>query len=126
MNGVNRKYCELKHTVCGFLSGQQCVMLTYRHVDIKSWGWILLTDSTFHYRSFLMHSSQLHCPHMPGVHDHAHINEGITSVLMEWCFHLDDVVAFVTDNGSNVKKSVKEDLDKLHSPCAGQTLNLTV
>ena len=73
-----------------------------------------------------MHSSQLHCHHMPGVHDHMHISEGITSAVMEWCINLDDIVAFVTDNGSNIKKSVKEDLDKLHLPCAGHTLNLSV
>lgn len=32
----------------------------------------------------------------------------------------------MTDNGSNIKKSVKEDLNKLHLPCAGHTLNLSV
>ena len=73
-----------------------------------------------------MHSSQLHWHYMPGVHDHTHISEGITSALTEWCIHSDDIVAFVTDNGSNIKKSVKEDLNKLHLPCAGHTLNLSV
>ena len=72
-----------------------------------------------------MHSNQLHYHHMPGVHDHTKISEGITSALTEWCVHLDDVVAFVTDNGNNVKKPVKEDLDKLHLSCASHTLNLS-
>ena len=33
---------------------------------------------------------------------------------------------FVTDNGSNIKKSLKDDLRKLNLPCAGHTLNLSV
>ena len=44
----------------------------------------------------------------------------ITDALADWCIQLDiDVVAFVTDNGSN-------DLNKLNLPCAGHTLNLSV
>ena len=35
-------------------------------------------------------------------------------------------MGIVTDNGSNVKKSIKDDLEKLHLPCAGHTLNLSV
>ena len=35
-------------------------------------------------------------------------------------------MAFVTDNGSNIKKSLKDDLNKLNLPCAGHTLNLSV
>jgi len=70
---------------------------------------------------FLMYSSQLQCHHMPGTHDHAHISTGITSALREWCVNLDDVVVVVTDNGSNVKKYVKDDLEKSHLPCADHT-----
>ena len=126
MNGVDRKYCELKHTVRGFLSGQRCVMLTTDMWTSRAGDGYFSLTTHFITDQFLMHSSQLHCYHMLGVHDHTNISEGITSGFTEWCVHLDDVVAFVTDNGSDVEKSVKEDLDKLHLPCAGHTLNLSV
>ena len=126
MNAMDRKYCELKRSVRGLLSGQRSVTVTTDIWTSRAGdGYFSLTA---HYITdqFVMHSSQLHCHHMPGVHDHVHISEGITSALVEWCINLDDIVAFVTDNGSNIKKSVKEDLDKLHLPCAGHTLNLSV
>ena len=126
MNAMDRKYCELKQSVRGLLSGQRSVTVTTDIWTSRAGdGYFSLTA---HYITdhFVMHSSQLHCHHMPGVHDHMHISEGITSALMEWCINLDDIVAFVTHNGSNIKKSVKEDLDKLHLPCAGHTLNLSV
>ena len=34
--------------------------------------------------------------------------------------------AFTTDNGSNIVKALKDDLKKIHVPCAGHTLNLSV
>ena len=62
-----------------------------------------------------MHSSQLQCQHLPSVHDHIHISEAITAALSEWCIQLDkDVVVFVTDNGSNIEKLLKDDLRKLN------------
>ena len=126
MNAIDRKYCELKRSVRGLLSGQRSVTLTTDIWTSRAGdGYFSLTA---HYITdqFVMHSSQLHCHHMPGAHDHTHISEGITSALTEWCIHSDDIVAFVTDNGSNIKKSVKEDLNKLHLSCAGHTLNLSV
>ena len=64
---------------------------------------------------------------MPGIHDHTHISEAITGALSEWCIQLDkDVAAFVTDNGSNIRKSLKDDLKKLNLPSAGHTLNISV
>ena len=57
---------------------------------------------------FEMHSNQLQCQQLPGVHDLIHISEAITGALCEWYTQLDkDIVAFVTDNGSNIKKSLK-------------------
>ena len=36
------------------------------------------------------------------------------------------VSCFTTDNGSNIVKTIKDDLQKMHIPCAGHTLNLSV
>ena len=65
---------------------------------------------TAHYitEEFEMHSGHLQCHHLPGIHDHAHISEAINDSLADWYIQLDnDVVAFVTDNESNIKKSNK-------------------
>jgi len=126
-NLIDRKYCELKHSVRGSLSGQWWLTLTTDMWTSRARdGYFSLT---VHYitEEFKMHSSQLQCQHLPGVHDHIHISEAITSALSEWYIQLDKgVVVFVTDNGSNIKKSLKDDLRKLNIPCAGHTLNLSV
>ena len=74
------------------------------------------TYSALHYVYkilFEMRSSHLQYHHLPGVHNHTHINDAITDALADWCIQLDtDAVAFVTDNGSNIKKYFKEDLNK--------------
>ena len=89
-------------------------------------GYFLLT-TRYKTEEFEMQSRHLQCHHLPGVHDHIHISEAITDALAEWCIQLDtDVVAFVTDNASNIKKSLKHDLGILNLPCAGHTLNLAV
>ena len=62
-------------------------------------GYCLLTVHHVTER-FKMHSSQLQCQHLPGVHDHS---EAITGALCEWRIQLGkDIVAFVTDNISNI------------------------
>ena len=59
---------------------------------------------------------------------HAHLfSEAIIAALSEWCIQLDeDVVAFVTDNGNNIKKPLRDDLKILNLSCSGHTLNLSV
>ena len=127
MNHIDRKYYEMKRAVRGSLSGQQCVTLTTDMWTSRAGdGYFSLT---VHYvtEEFEMVSDQLQCQHIPGEHDHTHISEAITAALSEWCIQLDeDVVAFVTDNGSNIKKSLKDDLKILNLPCSGHTLNLSV
>ena len=127
MNLIDRKYSDLKRSVRGSLSGQQCVTLTTDMWTSRAGeGYFSLTA---HYitEEFEMCSSHLQCHHLPGVHDHTHISDAISDALADWCIQLDtDVVAFVTDNGSNIKKSLKDDLNKLNLPCAGHTLNLSV
>jgi len=84
---------------------------------------------TVHYvnEGFEMVSNQVQCQHLLGEHDHTHISEAIIAALSEWCIQLDeDVVAFVTDNGSNIKKSLRDDLKILNLPCSVHTLNLSV
>ena len=111
----------------GSLHGQQCVTLTTEMWTSRAGdGYFPLT---VHYvtEKFVMVSNQLQCQNLPGEHDHTHISEAITAVLSEWCIQLDEGnVAFVTDNGSNIKKSLKDDLRILNLPCSGHTLNLSV
>ena len=49
----------------------------------------------------------------------AHLVSGVLT-------YVNHVSAFTTDNGSNIVKTVKEDLEVTHLPCAGHTLNLAV
>ena len=126
MNYIDQKYCKLKLSVRRSLRGQQCVTLTTDMWTSRAGdGYFSLT---VHYvtEKFEMVTNQLQCQHLPGEHDHAHISEAITAALSEWYIQLDeDVVAFVTDNGSNIKKSLKDDLRILNLPCSGHTLNLS-
>ena len=89
MNGVDRKYCELKHTVRGFLSGQRCVTLTTDMWTSRAGDEYFSLTAHFITDQFLMHSSQLHCHHMPGVHDHTniillHLRSGVFIWMMLW------------------------------------------
>ena len=91
----------------------------------KCWG-LLCNNSTHEWRGLPMlvmdtfylplcnigvwdYHKNLLTRHLPGEHDHEHISED-----------------FTTDNGSNIVKSVEEDLDNLRIPCAGHTLNLSI
>ena len=57
----------------------------------------------------------------------SHISEALKAGTGAWGINLEQqVIAFTTDNGSNIVKSVEEDLGKLCIPCAGHTLNLSV
>ena len=127
MNVIDRKYTEVKRTVRGAMTGQNCVTLTTdMWTSHAGNGYFSLTA---HYitSDFEMKHSSLQCHHMPGTHDHSHIAEAISTSTGEWCIDLErDVTAFTTDNGSNIVKAVEQDLGKLRLPCAGHTLNLSV
>jgi len=91
-------------------------------------GLVMATFLTVHYvtEEFEMVSNQVQCQHLPGEYEHTHISEAIIAPLSEWCIQLDeDVVAYITDNGSNIKKSLRDDLKMLNLPCSGHTLNLS-
>ena len=73
----------------------------------------------------MMHRNLETC-HPPGVHDHSHLVSALHGSTSEWCIDLDHVSTSTTDNGSNIVKTVKEDLEVTHLQCAGHTLNLAV
>jgi len=76
---------------------------------------------------FEMHHCNLFTHHLPGVHDHVNIAEALRVSTTEWRIDLQDqVMAFTTDNGSNITKAISDDLQKLRIPCVGHTLNLAV
>ena len=64
---------------------------------------------------------------LPGTHDHTNIAYALRKLADEWVIDLESQVScFTTDNGSNIVKTIKDDLQKMHIPCAGHTLNLSV
>ena len=76
---------------------------------------------------FEMHHCNLFTHHLPRVHDHVNIAEAQRVSTTEWRIDLQDqVMTFTTDNGSYIVKAIRDDLQKLHIPCVGPTLNLAV
>ena len=76
---------------------------------------------------FEMNHNYLTTCHLPGTHDHTNIATALRNLADEWEIDLDDqVTCFTTDNGSNIVKMLKEDLEKMHIPCIGHALNLSV
>jgi len=71
----------------------------------------------------MKHSNLTTC-HLPGTHDHTNIVIALRSLADEW--EIDQVTCFTTDNDSNIVKMLREDLEKMHIPSAGHTLNLSV
>ena len=65
---------------------------------------------------------------LPRTHDHTNIAAAPRNLADEWEIDLDDQVTCLqhADNGSNIVKVLREDLEKMHIPCAGHTLNLSV
>ena len=97
----------------------------YRFVDVQSWQWISLTAHSV-YRNFEMMHRNLETRHLPGVQDYSHLASAFHGTTSEWRIDLDHMSAFTTDNGSNIFKAVKKDLEVTHLPCTGHTLNLAV
>jgi len=127
MNVIDRKYTEVKRTVCGAMIGQNCVTLTTdMWTSCAGNGYFFLT-ANYITSDFEMKHSSLQCHHTLGTHEHSHIAGAISTSTGEWCIDLErDVTAFTTDNGSSIVKAVEQDLGKLRLPCAGHTLNLSV
>lgn len=60
-----------------------------------------------------------------GSHTGEHIAEVLTTILNDWNI-FNKIVTVVSDNAANVKKAIKEHLQKHHHPCIAHTLNLSV
>ena len=127
MDLIDQKYHVLKERI-GNQVAQQCVlslttdMWTSRAGD----GYISLTAHYITDDSELSHQNLSMC-HFPGTHDHSNIAEILQKLANTWHIDLGEQVScFTTDNGSNIVKSLKDELNKMHIPCAGHTLNLSV
>lgn len=126
MELIGWKYTDLKREISGYIGQQEWMSLTTDLWMSKAGdGYISLT-AHFVCRNFEMMHRNLETHHLPGVHDHSHLASALRGSTSEWCIDLDHVSAFTTDNGSNIVKTVKEDLEVAHLPCAGHTLNLAV
>jgi len=88
-------------------------------------GYISLTAHFICHNFEMMHRN-LETRHLPGVHDHSHLAIALRASTSEWCINLAHMSAFTTDNATNIVKTVIEDLEITHLPCAGHTLNLAV
>ena len=124
---INEMYTAVKEQVAGVVAQQQHLALTsYMWTSHASEGYISLTCHCVTLEFEMFHKN-LQTQHLPGVHDHEHITEALQAGTREWGIDLEHQVnAFTTDNGSNIVKSIEEDLSKLQIPCAGHTLNLSV
>ena len=67
----------------------------------------------------MKHSNLTTCP-LPGVHNHTNIADALQKLADEWLIDFESQVScLTTDNGSNIVKALKDDLKKMHIPCAG-------
>ena len=77
-------------------------------------GYILLTAHYITDDFELCHQNLSTC-HFPRTHDHLNIAEILQKLTDTWHIDLGDQVScFTTDNGSNIVKSLKDNLNKKH------------
>ena len=100
----------------------------YRYVDSKRGDGYISLSLTCHFLTsdIQIFHRNLTTQHLPGIHDHTNTAEAI-KLCVEWCIEIIfQVSAFTNDNGSNIVKALNEDIPKIHIPCAGHNLNLSV
>ena len=124
---ITKLYSDVKEQVSGLVTQQQHLTLTSDMWTSRVGdGYISLTCHCITPEFEVFHKNLL-TQNLPGVHDHGHIAEALQTGTRAWGIDLEQqVFAFTTNNGSNIVKSVEEDLGKLRIPCAGHTLNLSV
>ena len=127
MKMIDEKYRTLKHSIHGEIAQQRNISLTTdMWTSRRGDGYISLTCHFLTSQFDMVHRNLTTC-FLPGVHDHQHIAAALRDLCTEWCIDIDcQVAAFTTDNGSNIVKTLDEDLEKIRIPCAGHTLNLSV
>ena len=127
MGLIDQKYHVLKERIGNRVEQLSILLLT---TDIwtsrAGGGCISLTAHCITDDFELCHHNLSTC-HFPGTHNHSNIAEILQKLADAWNIGLDNQVSyFMTDNGSNIVKSLKDDLNKMHITCAGHTLNLLV
>ena len=127
MGLIDQKYHVLKERIGNRVAQQSVLSLTTDIWTSRAGdGYISLTAHYVTDDFELCHHNLSTC-HFPGTHDHSNIAEILQKLADTWNIDLDNQVScFTTDNGSNIVKSLKDDLNKMHIPCAGHTLNLSV
>ena len=120
-------YAGCKEKLLAVLAAQSHVSLTTDMWTSRAGDGYMSLTCHFVSSEFEMHHCNLFTHHLPRVHDHVNIAEALRVSTTEWRIDLQDqVMAFTTDNGSNIVKAISDDLQKLHIPCVGHTLNLAV
>ena len=122
---IPRLYADIKQKVQSVMSSVpfHCIttdMWTSQH-QVK--GYLTLTTH-FIDSEWALHSFVLATLEVPMEHTAENIGKVITDVLFEYDIS-EKIIATTTDNGTNVIKAVDQ-LNFLHMPCVGQTLNLAV
>ena len=127
MDLIDQKYHVLKERIGNQVAQQRVLSLTTDMWTSRAGdGYISLTAHYITDDFELSHQNLSTC-HFPGTHDHSNIAEILQKLANTWHIDLGEQVScFTTDNGSNIVKSLKDDLNKMHIPCAGHTLNLSV
>ncbi|XP_049302956.1 E3 SUMO-protein ligase ZBED1-like [Bactrocera dorsalis] len=107
------------------------ILLNISHLSITTDMWT--TDSQ---KSFLsvtshfiweskMNSAVLATKEVFGSHTAQNIATELKSIFDEWSI-FNKIVTIVSDNGANIKKAIRDILQKHHHPCVAHTLNLCV
>ena len=127
MGLIDQKYQVLKEQIGNQVAQQSCLSLTTDMWTSRAGdGYISLTAHYITDNFELCHHNLSTC-HFPGSHNHSTIAEILQKLADTWSIDLNEHVScFTADNGSNIVKSLKDDLNKMHIPCAGHTLNLSV
>ena len=122
---IPRLYADIKQKVQSVVSSApfHCIttdMWTSQH-QVK--GYLTLTTH-FIDSEWALHSFVLATLEVPMEHTAENIGKVMTDVLFEYDIS-EKIIAATTDNGTNVIKAVNQ-LNFLHMPCVGHTLNLAV
>ena len=121
---IDQKYHILKEHIGDQVAQQSVLSLTTDMWSSRTEDrYISLTAHCITDDFELCHQNLSTC-HFPGTHDHLNIVEILQKLADTWHIDLDDLASCFTT--TNIVKSLKDDLNKMHIPCADHTLNFCV
>ena len=127
MDLIDQKYHVLKERIGNQIAQQYVLSLTTDMWTSRAGDRYISLTAHYITEYFELCHQNLSMCHFPGTHGHSNIAEILQKLAGTWGIDLGEQVScFSTNNGSNIVKSLKDDLNKMHIPCAGHALNLSV